>query len=348
MSRNISTALPIWTAPRGLPVRARRLDHYTLIVPDAVASARYHVEVLGFRMQRIQPLNVGSAPQGEYDMLNYVLELPDNPGCVMVVTEGLTKESIFHRYMERYGAGVHHIAYEVDDIQASFDSLRESNIPLTSDHVLNDPLSGLRQVFLDRKGPGYFIELIERTEVATSGKFVDDNMMALARTMNGYLTPAAAPAQAPAPSRLLKRAIRQDAARVVEFLVDPANLPKWTGHQTVRCVSGRWIEIRRIGDVDLDIEFHSDSRTVLFRWSFQGQSRQVGFKVLPEGEGHCRVEVELPPLPPERLAPMAAIIEAELVILAALMEGEPDRPELAPLREKVDQYHLDVYQRRQL
>jgi hypothetical protein len=72
-------------------------------------------------------------------------------------------------------------------VQQSFDRLREAGIKLTSDHIMNDLLSGLRQVFVSKEATGYFIELIERTDKATDGVFVHDNMSGLANTMEGYV-----------------------------------------------------------------------------------------------------------------------------------------------------------------
>ena len=163
------------------------LDHYTLIVPDAAASTRFHMEVLGFGWVREQLVNAGSVPPGQYDMLNHILHLPGDPSRVMVITEGLTEESIFRRYMKQNGSGVHHIAYRVKDLEFAFNSLQKKGIRLTSDRILTDPVSGLQQFFIAKEYAGYFIELIERTDRIEDGEFVEDNMSGLARTMESYL-----------------------------------------------------------------------------------------------------------------------------------------------------------------
>ena len=55
------------------PIELGEFDHYTLIVDDARAVAEFHVNVLGFRPARVQLVNAGSVPEGEYDMLNHIL-----------------------------------------------------------------------------------------------------------------------------------------------------------------------------------------------------------------------------------------------------------------------------------
>ena len=48
-----------------------RPDHYTIIVENA-EGANFHREVWVLRLE-VRPLNTGTALNGEYDMLNYIL-----------------------------------------------------------------------------------------------------------------------------------------------------------------------------------------------------------------------------------------------------------------------------------
>ena len=170
------------------------IDHYTLIVPNAKEISDFHENVLGYKFLKNILVNAGSAPKGQHDMLNYVLSWPYSKQGVMVVTEGLTKESIFHKFMTKFGQGIHHIAFEIENIQKVFENLKENNIELTSDQLLRDPLNGLKQFFISNKYLGIFIELIERkaeddnkSETEEQGFFTQDNMSGLAKTMNSYL-----------------------------------------------------------------------------------------------------------------------------------------------------------------
>ena len=176
-----------------LPIKCNQIDHYTLIVPNAKKVSDFHINVLGFHFIRIQLINAGSAPQGKYDMLNYVLSWPNDPKRVLVITEGLTETSIFNRFMNKFGQGIHHLAFEVDDMDKTFQALNHAGIPMTSDKIMNDMLTGLKQVFLDNQNTGIFVELIERPsedsgfQTAKAGVFTQDNMAGLAQTMENYL-----------------------------------------------------------------------------------------------------------------------------------------------------------------
>lgn len=172
--------------PVGLPLQLSSIDHYTLNVADGKAVANFHVDVLGFKFVGIQDVNTGSAPDGENDMRNYILQIPSSES-VCVITQGLTEDSIFTQYLHKYGPGIHHVAYAVDDLEKAVAVLWENEVKTTSQEILRDPVTGLRQIFIDRQHSGYFIELIERTEQAQSGVFANQNMARLAHTMDEYL-----------------------------------------------------------------------------------------------------------------------------------------------------------------
>jgi len=326
-----------------IPLALGPLDHYTLIVGDAAAAAKFHVDMLGFEPLRVLKVNAGGAPAGEFDMLNHVLQLPGTPGRVMVVTEGLTDESIFRRFLQKYGPGVHHVAYEVKDLDRALGVLREHDIKTTSQEILRDPLTGLRQVFIRRDHGGYFIELLERTEHATGGEFTNHNMAALAKTMLSYLkTEPNGP-----PSRVdVQIEIARASSDVRAFLLDLRNLPQWTGHRTVRFIDGRFVEVRLHGDVLLSV--HGDDNEIHFTWEKGESTLSVGFAVDEVDVKATRMRALLPELPPGRRERTIAVVSAELRLLAALLgqgSATTSKESLERDRSLVSDYHMEVYQR---
>ena len=163
------------------------LDHYTMIVRDALSVADFHVHTLGFLFKYERLINTGTVPEGQYDMINYVLGLPSNPEAVCVVTQGLNENTVFDKLLKIHGEGIHHVAYTVDDIHQSLKVCLENKIELTSQEVITDPVRNLKQIFIARKYAGYFIELIERSTAATSGEFTEKNMKDLAKSMKKYV-----------------------------------------------------------------------------------------------------------------------------------------------------------------
>lgn len=187
-------------------VGVKQLDHYTLIVPDADAVQQFHEDYMGYSHLRTIALNAGSAPDGEDDMLNHVMALPNDNQRVMVVTEGLNPASVFSRLLERkHRPYVHHVAMQVSDVNAAFDGVRAAGWGTTSDKISHDMLSGLRQFFIREEEVGCFVELIERAsglrkagmndvetslpvrEVSVQGEFKKGNMASLAQSMESYV-----------------------------------------------------------------------------------------------------------------------------------------------------------------
>ena len=79
----------------------------------------------------------------------------------IVLIEGTSPESQVSRYIERYGPGVQHVAFEVEDIERTRLALAENGLEFST-NILVAP--GLRQTFSKRdKVSGMMFELIERT-----------------------------------------------------------------------------------------------------------------------------------------------------------------------------------------
>lgn len=58
----------------------------------------------------IKSINTGTVKSGEYDMVNYILSLPQKDGTTCVVTEGLNDQTVFRKFLKKYGPGIHHVA----------------------------------------------------------------------------------------------------------------------------------------------------------------------------------------------------------------------------------------------
>ena len=96
-------------------IQLKRLDHYTLITNNAKLTSTNHTNILKYKLDKIQPINSGTVSgEGEIDMLNYVMKPPlsnegsDDRELVMVVTEGLNDDTVFRKYMKKFGEGIHH------------------------------------------------------------------------------------------------------------------------------------------------------------------------------------------------------------------------------------------------
>ena len=211
----------------------------------------------------------------------------------------------------------------------------------TSDNILQDPVSGLKQIFLDREHCGYFIELIERNETSGAGEFVEDNMSALANTMEGYLDePEIESDDENNPSISISAPVET----VQNVMADPFKLPEWTGHRMIRMIDDKLVEARMHGDIDLKIE--PDSSGVSYTWSNGEAEKTIRLEISSDGKG-VNVSADLSGVTGNGRKKLHQIITIELNMLKALIEGEPEKISKTDYLT-LDEWHLEIHQRRGL
>jgi methylmalonyl-CoA/ethylmalonyl-CoA epimerase len=129
----------------------RRIDHIGIAVKNIDDAAKLYTDALGLKVQDIELMEsvgvkLAMIPVGESKI---ELVEPTNP------------EGGISRFIEKRGEGLHHIAFEVSDIEATLDLLRANGIPLVDEK----PRSGAgesRIAFLNPRGAnGVSIELVE-------------------------------------------------------------------------------------------------------------------------------------------------------------------------------------------
>ncbi|KAF4331969.1 glu leu phe val dehydrogenase family [Fusarium beomiforme] len=170
-----------------------QIDHYAAIMPESTLSRIFHEYMLGFTPVRTFTVKAGATAEID-DGLMHVMGLPSDPSRVMVLTEGLTRESVFYKLMECHnGPYIHHMALQVENVDLVFEEVRERGWETTDEEPSFDLATGLRQFFLKEEEAGCILELIGRNldddEGYESGrcKFGIRNVVALARSLdNSY------------------------------------------------------------------------------------------------------------------------------------------------------------------
>ncbi|KAF2844363.1 hypothetical protein T440DRAFT_549471 [Plenodomus tracheiphilus IPT5] len=182
------------------------LDHYATIQPEAGKIKLFHERMLGFTPIRTFTVNAGSGIDGKDDGLMHIMGIPFDTQRVVILTEGLTSDSVFSKLLRRKcGAHVHHIAMKVDDVDAVFTEARARGWRTTSDELSLDLATGLRQFFIKEEEAGSILEFIgggkrrtvdavakdEQVEPTEVGGYADgkveyrtENIVALARSLD--------------------------------------------------------------------------------------------------------------------------------------------------------------------
>lgn len=74
----------------------------------------------------------------------------------------LSPDSTVARFLERRGEGLHHIAYEVPDLQAALDDLRNRGVPLIDETPRKGGRDDLIAFVHPRANNGLLVELIQK------------------------------------------------------------------------------------------------------------------------------------------------------------------------------------------
>ncbi len=94
-----------------------RLNHIAIVVPDLTIAASLYRDALGAKVSAPQPLPAHGVTVAFVELPNSKIELLEPLGADSLVRGFLDKNPT---------GGMHHVCYEVDDIIAARDSLRDS------------------------------------------------------------------------------------------------------------------------------------------------------------------------------------------------------------------------------
>lgn len=132
----------------------KRIDHIAIAVNDLNAAIFYYRNILGFELTEQRETKGNKS-----GMLSAVMS---SSGFNIVLVQGTEPESQVSRYIDAYGMGVQHVAFEVDAIEVVIDELEKRGIVFATG-IISSP--GLKQIFSERdSSSGMMIELIERCD----------------------------------------------------------------------------------------------------------------------------------------------------------------------------------------
>jgi methylmalonyl-CoA/ethylmalonyl-CoA epimerase len=128
-----------------------RIDHIGVAVEDLDEAIALYGERFAMREQHRETVE-------SFDVEAVLLEIGD--GHVELLRP-LSSEGPVGRFLERSGPGVHHVAYQTDDLDAALDAVRASGLRLI-DEEPRIGIWGRRVAFLHPKSTGGVLtELVE-------------------------------------------------------------------------------------------------------------------------------------------------------------------------------------------
>jgi methylmalonyl-CoA epimerase len=132
-------------------VKIKRIEHVGIVVKDLGESRRLWEEVLGLHLEEIEEMEKSRVRIAIYPVGESMVEL----------LYGATPDSKFARLVRERGEGLHHVCFEVENIDAALAELRARGVRLL-DEVARSGHQGSRIAFLDPADTGnVLVELAE-------------------------------------------------------------------------------------------------------------------------------------------------------------------------------------------
>lgn len=133
--------------------KIKRIDHIAIVVQDIEAALRFWRDALGLEL-----LHVEDVP----DQKSVVAFLPTGDSEVELV-KPTSEDTGIHRFLQKRGPGIHHICFEVDDIESALRALQAKGICLINETPLIGT-GGKKIAFIHPESThGVLVELYELT-----------------------------------------------------------------------------------------------------------------------------------------------------------------------------------------
>lgn len=130
--------------------KIKKIHHVAVVVPELEQSLRFWEEMLGLDLDHVEEVpsqqsKVAFFPIGEGEV-ELVMPTTENSGVA--------------KYLEKRGPGLHHICFEVDDIDAMLAVLKSKGVSLIDETAR--ALEGRKMAFIHPKSSnGVLVELYE-------------------------------------------------------------------------------------------------------------------------------------------------------------------------------------------
>ena len=129
----------------------KKIDHIAIVVPNIPEALTFWRDALGLELSHLEEV-----PEQEA----LIAFLPTGESEVELV-EPTTEGSGMARFMAKRGPGMHHICFEVDDIEGTLARLKEQGVQLINEEPTIGA-GGKRMAFIHPKSTGgVLVELYE-------------------------------------------------------------------------------------------------------------------------------------------------------------------------------------------
>jgi methylmalonyl-CoA epimerase len=131
----------------------KRVNHIGIAVNNIDDALKLYTEVLGLKVSKIEVVVDQKARTAIIPLGDTKIEL----------IESTAPDGAIAKHIEKRGEGLHHLAFEVTDIEGTLAELKEKGIPLV-DEQPRTGVENTRIAFLHPKGTKVLLEIVEPRE----------------------------------------------------------------------------------------------------------------------------------------------------------------------------------------
>ena len=133
-------------------MKLSKVEHVAIAVKDIDQAMQLYLDVFGLELEETEVFE-------EYHAKVALLRLGD---CLIELIQGTIPESEYTKFVEERGEGLHHICFEVDDIEKALREIEKKGVTLV-DSTSKRGHQGSKIAFLDPSGAnGVLLELCEK------------------------------------------------------------------------------------------------------------------------------------------------------------------------------------------
>jgi methylmalonyl-CoA/ethylmalonyl-CoA epimerase len=132
----------------------RKIEHIGIVVGDLEKSLRPYQDLLGLKLKETEELDV----QGAFTRVAF---FPIGDVNVELV-HTTAKTGLAAEFFKEHGEGIHHIAFEVEDLEKTFQTLKAKGVQFVWDKIITGSRGSKVAFFKAEEFNGVYIELVQK------------------------------------------------------------------------------------------------------------------------------------------------------------------------------------------
>jgi len=131
-----------------------KIEHIGIVVKDLETSMKKYISLLSLKVKEIEEIKVE-------DVINRVAFLPIGETNIELV-QTTANTGLAADFLRERGEGIHHIAFEVEDLDKTFQELRSQGVKFVWDHIIQGSRGSRVAFFKAEEFNGVYIELVQK------------------------------------------------------------------------------------------------------------------------------------------------------------------------------------------